>query len=45
MVTATVNYGLIKYGHDYFVVHEGYDFYVVRVKGKTMNVFKWVFDV
>ena len=44
MLTAHVNYGLIKKGQDYSVLSEGYDWYLMRVQGKAIYVNKWVFE-
>ena len=43
MITAYVDYGLIQKDHDYPIVSEGYDWYKIRVKGRTVCVFKWIF--
>jgi hypothetical protein len=44
MVTAAVNYGLVQRGHDYVLIDEGLDWYRIKVKGKSIAVFKWVFE-
>jgi len=44
MVTAHVNYGLIQQGQEYIVLREGYDWYEVRVKGKAICAYKWIFE-
>lgn len=44
IVTATVNYGLVQRGQDYVLLNEGYDWYQIRVKGKALTLFKWIFE-
>ena len=44
MLTAHVNYGLVKRGQDYPIINEGFDWALVKVQGKAFYVFKWVFE-
>lgn len=52
MLEAKCNYGPLKKGHDYDTVDTRYplgddpgvDWYLVRVKGKSIYVPKWVFE-
>lgn len=44
MLEATSSYGPIKRRQEYRVLNEGFDWYLVSVKGKAVYVFKWVFE-
>jgi hypothetical protein len=44
MITAQLDYGLVQRGHEYPIISEGTDWYRIRIKGKTVYVFKWVFE-
>lgn len=44
MFEAQISYGLLKRGHDYKIVDEGYDWYLVATRGKSVYVPRWVFD-
>ena len=44
MVEALCNYGPLQRGKDYHVISEGVDYYLVRVQGKALYAFKWVFE-
>lgn len=38
------NYGLIQKSHDYTILSEGLDWYLVRIRGKVIYTPKWVFE-
>ena len=42
-MTATNNYRLIKENVDYVILDEGFDWFLVKIKGQTFYDFKWVF--
>jgi hypothetical protein len=44
VLTAVIDYGLIKKDCDYVVIEEGYDWYLIRSSGKSQYVFKWVLE-
>lgn len=44
MLEATCNYGPIKRRQDYRVLNEGFDWYMVAVRGKVIYVPKFVFE-
>ena len=44
MLEAIGNYGPIKRKQDYRIIREGYDWYLVSVKGKAIYIFKWAFE-
>lgn len=41
---ANVNYGLVKKDNDYTVLAEGYDWYLIKLRGSSVYVPKWVFE-
>ena len=43
MLTAHCDYGFVRNGNDYEVVGEGDDWYLVKFRGTSMYVFKWIF--
>lgn len=44
MIEAVISYGPFKRGHDYKVIDEGYDWYLIAVGGSAIYAFKWIFD-
>lgn len=40
---AKINYGCFKKGNFYPIVSEGLDWYLMKVGGKAIYAFKWVF--
>ena len=41
---ATINYRLFQKDKDYVVIDEGIDWYLVKVQGKAVYTYKWLFD-
>lgn len=41
---ATYNYGIVKKDHAYSILAEGFDWYLVRIRGQAMYAPKWVFE-
>jgi len=44
MIEAKINYAMLKRGHDYRVMKEGYDWMLITTHGKSIYVPKWVFQ-
>lgn len=44
MIEARCNYGPLRKGRDYEVLETGRDWYLIKVRGKAIYVFKWVFE-
>lgn len=40
---ARFDYGIIQKDHEYSMIAEGYDWYLIRVRGQTIYTFKWIF--
>jgi len=44
MLIANINYGLVQVGQEYSVLEEGSDWYLIKIGGRAMYVFRWVFE-
>lgn len=44
MLTAHVNYGLVKKGQDYVVLAEGDDWVQIKLHGGAVYTFRWVWE-